>query len=174
MKLTEEVGKEETLILLSMKQIKSLGHKDWMCIKQINKQMKLKNNETNYFSKLSTKNVFQENRVKDCQAMEELRRICCEERDRARQVRIDAVSMQQEENPSTVNQLLAQILELQDKVNSLNDAKEFYGPQTTSSPGMSHVPWQPLSIPSRRGLIRRDSCLPHDTRNSMGSSGNVF
>ena len=32
--------------------------------------------------------------------------------------------MQQRENHSTVNQLLAQIQDLQDKVNSLSDARE--------------------------------------------------
>ena len=89
-------------------------------------------------------------------------------------MRIDELSVQQEGNPSTVNQLLAQILELQDKVKSLDDAKEFYGHETASSSGMSHVPSQPLSIPSPRGLICRDSCLPHDTRNTTGSSGNVL
>ena len=82
--------------------------------------------------------------------------------------------MKQEENPSTVNQLLAQIQKLQEKVNSLNDAKEFYDPGTASSSGMSHVPSQSLSFPRPRGLISRDSCLPHGTRNSMGTSGNVF
>ena len=94
--------------------------------------------------------------------------------DRARRLRIDALSVQQEENPSTVNQLLAQIQELQDKVNSLDDAKEFYDPGPASSSGMSHVPSQPLSIPNPRGLICRDSCLPHDTRKTTGSSGNVL
>ena len=77
------------------------------------------------------------------------------------------------ENLSTVNQLLAQIQELQDKVNSLSDAREFYDPETASSSGISHVS-QLSSIPSRRSMISRDSCLPHDTRNSMGTSGNVF
>ena len=59
-------------------------------------------------------------------------------------------------------------------MNSLNDAQEFYDPETASSSGVSHVPNQPMSIPSPRGMIRRDSCLPHDTRNSMGTSGKVF
>ena len=42
-----------------------------------------------------------------------------------------------------------------------------------SGSGKSHVPSQPSSIPSPRGMRSRDSCLPHDTRNSMGNSGNV-
>ena len=33
--------------------------------------------------------LFQENHARDCQAIEELRRICWEETDRARQARID-------------------------------------------------------------------------------------
>ena len=106
--------------------------------------------------------------------MEELRRICCEERDRARQLRIDELSVQQEENPSTVNLLLARIQEIQDKVNSLNDAKDSTILRQRAALECPTLPSQPLSIPSPGGLISRDSCLPHDTRNSMGSSGNVF
>ena len=79
--------------------------------------------------------TFQEDRARDCQYIEELRRICCAGADRARQMKYDELSTQQKENPSTVNQLLAQIQELQDKVNSLNNAKEFYHPETASSSG---------------------------------------
>ena len=45
---------------------------------------------------------FRENHAKDCQEIEELRRICCEETDRARQARIDELSLHQERNPATV------------------------------------------------------------------------
>ena len=38
-------------------------------------------------------------------------------------------------NPRTVNQLMVQIQELPDKVNSVNDAKEFYHPEIASSCG---------------------------------------
>ena len=31
-----------------------------------------------------------------------------------------------------------------------------------------------MSMPSLRGMIRRDSCLQHDARNSFGMAGNVF
>ena len=65
----------------------------------------------------------QEDRAKDCQEIQELRGVGCAEAERARQLRIDELSVQQRENPSTVNQLLAQIQDLQDKLNSLNDAK---------------------------------------------------
>ena len=80
--------------------------------------------------------AFQEDRTRNCQATEESRIICCAEAHRARQLKIDELSMQQREHSSTVNQLLAEIQELQDKVNSLNDAKEFYDPETASSCGL--------------------------------------
>ena len=41
--------------------------------------------------------LFNESRTKDCQEIEELRRICCEETNRARQLRIDELSMHQRE-----------------------------------------------------------------------------
>ena len=47
----------------------------------------------------------------------------------------DELSTQQEESKITVNQLLVQIQELQDKVNSLNDEEEFHNPETASSSG---------------------------------------
>ena len=118
--------------------------------------------------------LFRENQAKDCQEIEELRRICCEETDRARQAKIDELSMHQERNPTTVSQLLTQIQDLQNKVNSLSEAREFYDPETASSSGATHVPDQPSTIPSPRTMPCRDSGLPHNTRNIVGTSGNVF
>ena len=92
---------------------------------------------------------------------------------RARQLTIDELSSQDEECKSTVNQLEVQIQELQEKVNSLSDAREFYDPETASSSGLSHVPSQHMSISSPTGLIGRDSCLQPDTRNSLCISGHV-
>ena len=82
------------------------------------------------------------------------------------------LSTQEEESKSTVNQLMVQIQELQDKVNSPNDAKEFHDLETANS--FIHVPSQQMSIPSARGLISRDSSLQASARNSFGISGNVF
>ena len=82
--------------------------------------------------------------------------------------------MQQERNLTAVSQLLTQIQDLQNKVNSLSDAREFYDHLTASSSRASHVPSQPLIIPSPRELRSRDSGLPLDTRNVMGTRGNVF
>ena len=117
--------------------------------------------------------LFRENQAKDCQEIEELRRICCEETDRARPVRIDDLSLHQERNPTTVSQLLTQIQDWQNKANSLSDAREFYDPETASSSGASHVPSRPSAIPSPRTMPCRDSGLPHDTRKTTGTSRNV-
>ena len=73
----------------------------------------------------------------------------------------------------TVSQLLTRIQDLQNKVNSLSDAREFYDPETASSSGATHVPSQPLIIPSPRTMPCLDSGLPHDTRNVVGTSRNV-
>ena len=40
---------------------------------------------------------------------------------------------------SAVNHCTVQIQEFQDKVNSLNDSREFFDPETASSSGFSHV-----------------------------------
>ena len=82
--------------------------------------------------------------------------------------------MQQERNPTTVSQLLTQIQDLQNNVNSLSDAREFNDPETASSSEATHVPCQPSRIPSARTMPCRNSGLPLDTRKTMGTSGNVF
>ena len=46
--------------------------------------------KTNLYGELEMRNrLFRENQATACQEIEELRRICCEETDRARQLRID-------------------------------------------------------------------------------------
>ena len=90
--------------------------------------------------------LFQEDHARDCQEIEKLRIIRCEETDRARQARNDELSVHQERNPATASQLMTQIRELQDKVNSLSDAREFYDPESGSSSGVTHVPDQTSAI----------------------------
>ena len=83
-------------------------------------------------------------------------------------MRIDELSTQEKESKSAVNQLMVQLQELQDNVNSLSDAREFCDSETASSSGLSHVPSQPTRIPSPRAMISRGSCLQSVTRNSFG------
>ena len=73
-----------------------------------------------------------------------------------------------------MSQLLTQIQDLQNRVNSLSDAKEFYDPESGSISRATHVPDQPSTIPSPRTMPRHDSGLPRDTRNGKGIAGNVF
>ena len=116
--------------------------------------------------------LFNESRTRSCQEIEELRRICCEETDRARRARIDELSRHQERDLSTASQLLTQIQDLQNKVNSLSDARELHDPEMARSSGASHVPSQKLTMSSPGGVPRCDSGLPLDTRNFMGTSVN--
>ena len=83
-------------------------------------------------------------------------------------------SMPRKKEPSSMNQFLSHIRTLQDPVNALSEDKELCDPETASSSGMSHVPSQPSRMPSPRGMLSSDSGLPHCTRNSVGTSGNVF
>ena len=99
---------------------------------------------------------YQESHTKTCQEIEELRRICCEETNRVRQLRIDELSLQQEWDPTTVSQLLSQILDSHNKANSLSEERDFHDPETASSSGASNVPCQPLTIPSTRSMHCRD------------------
>ena len=68
--------------------------------------------------------AFQEDRTNIFQVMEELKRLCCTEAERAR-LRMDELSTQEEESKSAANQFMVQIQALRDKVNSLNNAREF-------------------------------------------------
>ena len=78
----------------------------------------------------------------------------------AKQLRIGYFSTQEKESQSTVNHPIAQMEELQDKVNSLSNSMELY-----DSLRIFRVFVE---------MISRHSCLSHDTRNSMGTSGNIF
>ena len=73
-----------------------------------------------------------------------------------------------------MNWLTVQIQELHDKVNSLNDSRDFHDPDTGSSSGLSHVPSHLVIVPSLCGILHWDSWLPLDTRNLYDASGNVF
>ena len=164
-----ESGSKEVQKLLYMNPIENLKLKDYSFFRRTYGTM-LKAKELCLCGELGMRNkLFQESRTKDCQEIEELRRRCCEESDRARQAKLDELSVMQQRDPQTVSQLLAQMRESQDKVNSLSDAREFHDPETAGSSGASHVPSPPLTNPSYRTVPRRDSGLPPETLNTMVS-----
>ena len=69
---------------------------------------------------------------------------------------------------------MAQIRDLQSKVDPLSDARYFYDPESGSISGATHVPDQTSTILSSRTLPRCDSGLPRNTQNCTGIMGNVF
>ena len=69
---------------------------------------------------------------------------------------------------------MAQIRELQNKVNSLSDAREFYDLESGSSSGATHVLDHAFTILSSRTLPRCDSGLPRNTQNCTSIMGDVF
>ena len=94
--------------------------------------------------------------------------------EKARQSRNDELFMKQERSPSVVSQLMSQIQELQNEVNALIYERGFHDPEGSSSSGASYVPSRPFTIPSRIEKSNREPAMPNDTRNAMGTSGNVF
>ena len=81
--------------------------------------------------------LFQKHHARDSREIEESRRTCCEEADRARQARIDELSMHQERSVTIVSQLLTLMKASQKKVNSLSDARVLYDPESGSSSGVN-------------------------------------
>ena len=85
----------------------------------------------NLCGELELKNrIGQESHTRASQEIEELRRICCEETNRVRHLRIKEWSMQQERDPNIVSQPLTQIWDLQDKASFLSDEREFHDPSS--------------------------------------------
>ena len=170
-----EDGSKEVQKLLQMNLIENSTLKDYSIIKRTYGLTMLTEKRTNVCGELERRNkFFQESRTKDCQEIEELRSRCCEESDRTQQAKLEELSIMQQRNLQTVSQLLAQSREVQEKANSLPDAREFHDPETASSSRASHVAGQPLTIPSSRKMLGRDSGLPPSTRDTVGISGNVF
>ena len=112
--------------------------------------------------------------MKICREVEELRRKCCEEIEETRRARSEELYLQQRRNPTTVSQMMAHIRDLQNKVNSMSDAREFHVPEPGSSSGATHVPDPDSTILSSRTLPRCNFGLPRNTHNCTGITGNVF
>ena len=172
---TRRIGKSDIGIILFRRSIKNLILSDFDKIKRAGEQTRLREIKISLYGESELRNrLFQENHARDCQEIEELRRTCCEEIDQPRQARSEELSMQQRSNPTIVCQMMAQIQDLQSKVNSLSGAREFYDPESGSSSGATHVPDQTSTILSSRTLPHCDSGLPRNTQNCTDIMGNVF
>ena len=98
-----------------------------------------------------------------------------EELKRAQEMRIDEFSRNGlRESHATIQELISQIQELQERVNHLDDSREFQDVESICSGKLSHVPSQPAIVPSLGGMLSRDPSLRPDTWHLLGTSGNVF
>ena len=73
-----------------------------------------------------------------------------------------------------MQELTSQLQELQEQMNSMNDAGEFLDVESICGGNLSHVPSQPPVVPSPRAVSSRDQSLRPDTWNLSGTQGNVF
>ena len=94
---------------------------------------------------------------------------------RAQEQRIDEVSVQKlRENHDAIQQLISQLQQMQEQMNSMNCSGEFQDIKSNFCGRLSHVSSQPVMIPRSRALLSRDKRLPLDTWNQSGLQENVF
>ena len=76
---------------------------------------------------------------------------------RAQEQRVDEVSVQKSrENHETIQQLTAQLQQMQEQMHSMIDSGDFQDVESNKSGRLSHVSSQPAMIPSSRSLLSRD------------------
>ena len=164
----QTLGKEK--ILLFVRSIRSSKTNNYSNNRRINGLIRLKETRKSLFGELEKRRrLFRENHAKDCQAIEELRRVCCEETDRARQAWIDASKEGSYYCESTIesNSGFCRTrwipCQMQENFTILRQRAALEHPAFPVNPFFSSL--------SPRTMPCCDSGLPHDTRNAMGSSG---
>ena len=78
------------------------------------------------------------------------------------------------ESHATIQELTSQTQELQERVNFMNDSREFQEIESICSGKFSHVPSQRAVAPRPRSMLSRDQSMQPDTWNLSGTQGNVF
>ena len=92
-----------------------------------------------------------------------------------KEMRIDEFSRNElRESHAAIQELTSQIQMLQERMNCMNDSREFQDIESICSGKLSHVPSQLAIVPSLCGILSRDQSLPLDTWNLPGTQGNVF
>ena len=86
--------------------------KGWNFTRRINNLIQSQREKSSLCTELDRRERFlQESRVRSLQAREELQKFCCTEAERAKQLRIDELSIHGKGRKSTVNQLMVRIQE---------------------------------------------------------------
>ena len=71
-----------------------------------------------------------------------------EEMKRAHQMRVDEFCLQKlRESHATIQELTSQIQELQERMNYMNDSRDFYDIVSICNGKLSHIPSQPVVVP---------------------------
>ena len=79
-------------------------------------------------------------------------------------MRIDDFSRNEmRESNANVQEFTSQTQELQERMNHVNDSREFQDAESICSGKLAHVPSQPLIVPSLCGMLSRDQSLRPDT-----------
>ena len=100
--------------------------------------------------------LFQRSRARTCKQLKNYEESVAKGTDRARHLRTDELSLQQEKIPTAVSRLLTQFQDLHKKGEFLDRCERIF------------------TIPSTTTKLWCDSGFPHDPRNTMGTSGNGF
>ena len=83
---------------------------------------------------------------------------------RAQELRVDEFSVQKlRESPDSIQRLTSRVHELQERVNCMNDSREFQETEANYSGKISHVPRQSAVVRSSQSIQSRDRRLPLDT-----------
>ena len=84
-------------------------------------------------------------------------------------MRVDEFSRQElRKSQATIQELTSQIQELQDRMNHMNDSREFQDVQSICSEKLSHVFSQSAIVPSPCGMLSRNQSPRPDTWNLLG------
>ena len=126
-KWRSNIGKRAIRILLLMRSIRSLNLNDFSYNKQVDGQIKLREINSACMEvwnwEIGTSKKIMQEVAKKLKNWEEF--VVKKQFEQDKQEKMN-LSLHQERNPTTVGQLLTQIQELQDKINFLSDAREFY------------------------------------------------
>ena len=161
---------------LNMRSIRSSSPNDYSYNRGINGLIRLRETKITLYGELEMRNrlFFRENQETDCQVNEALRRICCEETDRARQARIVFFYASREESYACESTV--------DSHSGFTEQGEFLGRCEGNFTILKHraaleqrpFPVNPLLFRVSGPYLAAILVVPHDILHIVGTSGNFF